>query len=155
MDILLSPGAFWYRYFRYVEIKWYTELLNSNFAFHPRPVSGQYWPPGIVSACVHPSVSPSVNKFFFRTITQHPFMLGSPNFDHRCKIPWLRSVFCLFIYLFIFFFFWGGGGGDWLWPSSSNLSSKSKFIPFWACPRDNSSPGQARTTKLGPDVQVP
>ena len=27
-----------------------------------------------------------------RTITRHPFKLGSPNVDQRCKIPWLRSV---------------------------------------------------------------
>ena len=27
-----------------------------------------------------------------RTITHHPFKLGSPNLDQRCKIPWLRSL---------------------------------------------------------------
>ena len=43
--------------------------------------------------------------------------------------------------------FWG----DWHWPSRSNLTSKSKFTPFWACPRDN-SPVQARATKFGPEV---
>ena len=52
---------------------------------------GQYWPPGIVVACVCPSVSPSVIKFV-RAITRHPFKLGSPNLDHRCKRPWLRSL---------------------------------------------------------------
>ena len=26
-----------------------------------------------------------------RTITHHPFKLGSPNLDQRCIIPWLRS----------------------------------------------------------------
>ena len=44
-------------------------------------------------------------------------------------------------------------GGDWLWPSRSNLTSQSKFTPFWACPCDNSSPIQAWTTKFGPEVQ--
>ena len=44
-------------------------------------------------------------------------------------------------------------GGDWPWPSRSNLTSKSKFTPFWACPWDNSSPVCARTTKFGPEVQ--
>ena len=43
-------------------------------------------------------------------------------------------------------------GGDWPWPSMSNLTSKSKFTPFWACPCDNSSPVQARATKFGPEV---
>ena len=27
-----------------------------------------------------------------RTITHHPFKLGSPNLDQRCKIHWLRSL---------------------------------------------------------------
>ena len=44
-------------------------------------------------------------------------------------------------------------GGDWLWPSRSNLTSKSSFTPFWAFQRDNSSPVQARNTKFGPEVQ--
>ena len=45
-------------------------------------------------ASVHPSVSPSVTKFV-RAITHHPFKLGSPNLDQRCKRPWLRSLlFC-------------------------------------------------------------
>ena len=51
---------------------------------------GQYKPPGIVVACVRPSVTN-----FVRAITHHPFKLGSPNLDHRCKRPWLRSLlFC-------------------------------------------------------------
>ena len=41
-------------------------------------------------------------------------------------------------------------GGDWPWPS--NLISKSKFTPFWACPHDNSSPVQSRATKFRPKV---
>ena len=52
---------------------------------------GQYWPSGIVVACVCPSVRPSVHNFV-RAITHHPFKLGSPNLDHRCKRPWLRSL---------------------------------------------------------------
>ena len=34
-----------------------------------------------------------------------------------------------------------------------NLTSKSKFTPFWVCPCHNSSPFQARTTKFEPEVQ--
>ena len=37
------------------------------------------------------SVRPSVPKFV-SAITHHPFKLGSPNLDHRCKRPWLRSI---------------------------------------------------------------
>ena len=39
------------------------------------------------------------------------------------------------------------------WPSRSNLTWKSKFNPFWACPHNNSPPIQARITKFGPEVQ--
>ena len=38
-------------------------------------------------ACVRLSVIK-----FVRTITQHPFKLGSPNLNHRCNRPWLRSL---------------------------------------------------------------
>ena len=45
-------------------------------------------------ASVRPSVSPSVTKFV-RAITHYPFKQGSPNWDQRCKRPWLRSLlFC-------------------------------------------------------------
>ena len=39
------------------------------------------------------------------------------------------------------------------WPSRSNLTWKSKFTPFWACPHHNSLPIEARITKFGPAVQ--
>ena len=39
------------------------------------------------------------------------------------------------------------------WPSKSNLTWKSKFTLFWACPHHNSPPIQARITKFGPEVQ--
>ena len=53
---------------------------------------GQFWPSGIVVACVCLCVRPSGNHLLVRTITQHPFKLGSPNLHHRCKRPWLRSL---------------------------------------------------------------
>ena len=37
------------------------------------------------------SVRLSVTKFV-RAITHHPFKLGSPNLDQRCKTPWFRSL---------------------------------------------------------------
>ena len=55
---------------------------------------GQVLPSDIVVACVCQSVRPSVTKFV-RTITHYPFKLGSPNLDHRCKRPWLRSLLFL------------------------------------------------------------
>ena len=44
-------------------------------------------------------------------------------------------------------------GGNWHWPSRSNLTSKSEFTQFWACPDHNSLPIQARITKFGPEVE--
>ena len=43
-----------------------------------------------LSVC--PSVLSCVNHELVRAITHHPFKLGSPNLDHRCKRPWLRSI---------------------------------------------------------------
>ena len=37
-------------------------------------------------------VRPCVNHKLVCAITHHPFHLGSPNLDHRCKRPWLRSL---------------------------------------------------------------
>ena len=61
---------------------------------------GQFWPSGIVVACVCLSVCPSVRPsvcvcgkhLFVSAITHQPFKPGSPNLDHRCKRPWLRSL---------------------------------------------------------------
>ena len=37
--------------------------------------------------------SPNLPYFeLVRTRTHHPFKLGSPNFDQRCKLTWLRSL---------------------------------------------------------------
>ena len=63
-------------------------------------ICGTFWPPGIVVASVRLSVCLPVcvsvrvcgNHEFVRTTTRHPFKLGSPNFDQRCKSPWLRSL---------------------------------------------------------------
>ena len=55
----------------------------------------QYWPSGIVVACVCVYVCLSVNHELVRAIIHQPFKLGSPNLDQRCKRPWLRSLlFC-------------------------------------------------------------
>ena len=76
------------------------------------------------SVCV--SVRPCVNHELVRAMTHHPSKLGSTNLDHRCKNTLAKIPIVL--------------GGDWPWPSRSNLTSKSRFTPFWACPCDNSSP---------------
>ena len=48
--------------------------------------------PASVCVCVCMCVCVSVNHEFVRAITHHPFKLRSPNLDHRCKRPWLRSL---------------------------------------------------------------
>ena len=45
-------------------------------------------------------------------------------------------------------------GVDRPWPSRSNLTLKSKFIPFWACLHDKLSSVQARITKFGPEMHI-
>ena len=41
----------------------------------------------------------------------------------------------------------GGGGGNQPWPSRSNLTWKSKFTTFWACPHHNTLPVQQSGAK--------
>ena len=45
-------------------------------------------------------------------------------------------------------------GVDRPWPSRSNLTSKSKSIPFWTCLQDNLSLVQARITQFGPEMHI-
>ena len=45
-------------------------------------------------------------------------------------------------------------GVDWPWSLRSNLTCKSKFIPFWACSYNNMSPVQARITKFEPEMHL-
>ena len=53
-------------------------------------IRGQFWPPGIVVACV--CVCVCINHLLISMITRHLFKLGSPNLVHRSKTPWLRSL---------------------------------------------------------------
>ena len=45
-------------------------------------------------------------------------------------------------------------GDDRPWPSRSNLTWKSNFTSFWACPLHNSSAVPARITKFGPKMHL-
>ena len=129
------------------------QLLELQFLLRiyrtPQPIfitRSQFWPSGIVVACVCVcvcvclSVCVCVNHLLVCAITRDPFKLGSPNLDHRCKRPWLRS-------LFIF-------GGDWSWPSRLNLASKSKFTPFWTCPCHNSPLIEVTISKFGTKMRL-
>ena len=59
--------------------------------FYPRPVLAFGY-----CRCQRLFVCPTVrvcgNHLLVRAITHHQFKLGSPNLDHRCKRPWLRSL---------------------------------------------------------------
>ena len=46
-------------------------------------------------------------------------------------------------------------GGNWSSPSRWNLTWNSNLTSFCACPHDNSSPVQAKTTKFGQQMQNP
>ena len=77
--------------------------LSHQYCDHDKFMSyfftgGQFWHLGIVlslPASVWPSVSPSITKFVC-AINHHPSKIESPNLDHRCKRPQLRSLLFLF-----------------------------------------------------------
>ena len=94
----------WFSIFIYiVGSYWYILLFNcfSLFHFHfhllnsflPEANFGLRVLSLPASVCV--SVRLCVNHELVRAITHHPFQLGSPNLDQRCKRPWWRSLlFC-------------------------------------------------------------
>ena len=86
--------------------------------------------PASVCVCVRACASTPPPPPLVRAITHHPFKLGSPNLDHRCKRPWLRSLL-----------FWGVIDLD-----------LQKLPNFELVGRITQSPVQARTTKFGPKV---
>ena len=102
---------------------------------------GQFWPSGIVIACVCVSGCPCVYQSLAcphdnssagqARITK----FGSEIQNTLVKMP---IVF----------------GGDRPWPSRSNLTWKSNFTSFWACPHDNFSPVWGRITKFGPEMHL-
>ena len=100
---------------------------------------GQFWPSGIVIACVCVCVYQSLafphdnSSSVQARITK----FGPEKQNTLVKIP-----------IFFFFFFFGGGG-NWPWPSRSNLTSNSKLTPFWACPNHYSPPILVRISKFG------
>ena len=80
---------------------------------------GQFGHSGIVIVFVCMCVCVCVNPKFVCAINHQQFKLEPPKPDKRCKTPWLSSL------LF---------GVNWPWPLRSNLTEKSKFTPFRACP---------------------
>ena len=61
--------------------------------FLPKVSFGLLSLPAFVCLCARPSVCVCGDHVLVRTITHHhPFKLGPPNLDQRCKRPWLRSL---------------------------------------------------------------
>ena len=100
---------------------------------------GQFWPSGIVVAPVRPSVRPSVRHQVCPRDNSSPVQAMITKFGPKMQNTLVKVPIVL--------------GGNQSWPSRSNLRSKSKFTPCWACPHHNSSPIQVRITKFGPEVQ--
>ena len=88
---------------------------------------GQFWPSGIVIACVCVSVCPCVYQ-----------SLACPHDNSsagQARITKFGSeIQSTLVKMPIVF------GGDHPWHSRSNLTWKSNFTSFWACPHDNFSP---------------
>ena len=106
---------------------------------------GQFWPSGIVVACVCLSVCVSVC-----VCVRQPWACPchkSPRVQARTT-KFGQKVQNNLVKVPIVF------GGDCPWPSRSNLTSKAKFTPFWACPRHNSSSIEVRTTKFEQKMQT-
>ena len=106
---------------------------------------GQFWPSGIVVACVCLSVCASVC-----VCVRQPWACPchkSPRVQARTT-KFGQKVQNNLVKVPIVF------GGDCPWPSRSNLTWKAKFTPFWACPRHNSSSIEVRTTKFEQKMQT-
>ena len=105
---------------------------------------GQFWPSGIVIACVCVCVRVCVCHSVCQSLACPRDNLGPvqariAKFGPKMQNTLVKVPIVL--------------RGNWPWPSRSNLTSKSEFTPFWACLEHNSSPIQVRITKFGPDVE--
>ena len=100
---------------------------------------GQFWPWGIVVACVCVSVCPCVRVCVYQS-RDCPHN-NSPLLQARIT-KFRTKVQKTFVKVPIIL------GYDRPWPSRSNLTWKSNFTSFWACPPHNSSAVQARITKF-------
>ena len=130
---------------------WYivlTHLLSNRhqgthilFEFYYR---GQFWPSGIVIACVCVCPCPWVCQPVCQSIAcprdnSGPVQARIAKFGTKTQKTLVKVPIVL--------------GGNWPWPSRSNLTYKLEFTPFWVCPHHYLLPIQARITKFGPEVE--
>ena len=98
---------------------------------------GQFWPSGIVIACVCGSVCVYQSRACPHD-NSSPIQTRITKFGPKMQntLVWVPIVL----------------GDDRPWSSRSNSTRKSNFTSFWACPHHYSSAIQARITKFGPKM---
>ena len=101
---------------------------------------GQFWPSGIVVACVCLCVCVSVCVCVRQTRACLRHKARTTKFGQKVQNNLVKLPIVL--------------GGDWPWLSRSNLTWKAKFTPLWACPRHNSPSIQTRNTKFELKMQA-
>ena len=107
-------------------------LLLFNALFITR---GQFWPSGIVVACVcscgrQSRACPRDNLWLVPArITKFE--------------PHMQNILVKFPIVL---------GVDWPWPSRSNVTWKSKFTLFWTCPHDHLPPVEVKISKFLPKM---
>ena len=115
--------------------KWLNQKHPAQFNYFF--TRGQFWPSGIVVACVCPCgrqsracLCDNLSLVLTRITKFEPDMQNI-----LVKIPIV---------------FWV----DWPWPSRSNLTWKSKFTLFWACPCNHSPTIEVGNSKFGPKMYL-
>ena len=115
-----------------------TLLGNHHFQTHFLVFTrGQFWPSGIVVACVCPCgrQSRACPRDNLSLIPARITKFEPDMQNNLVNIPIVLGV-------------------DWPWPSRWNLTWKSKFTQFWACPHDHSPPVEVRISKFWPIMHL-
>ena len=121
--------------------KWYFPSVCPSVRLSHLFTRGQFWPSGIVVACVCVSVCPCVRVSV--CVCQSRACPHDNSLLVQARITKFGTkVQKTLVKVPIVF------GDDGPWPSRSNLTWKSNFTSFWACPPHNSSAVQARITKF-------
>ena len=123
------------------------EFCNVDALFVNRIITlftrGQFWPSGIVIACVCGSVCPCVCVYQSRAC---PHDNSSPSQARITKFGQEMQNTLVWVPIVC--------GDDRPWSSRSNSTWKSNFTSFWACLHHYSSAIQARITKFGPKMHL-
>ena len=119
--------------------QWMGILYQGQVFFFTR---GQFWPSGIVVACVCVCVSVCLcvcQSLACPRDNSGPVQTRIAKFGPTMQNTLVKVPIVL--------------RGNRPWTSRSNLTSKSEFTPFWACSDHKSLLIQPRSTKFGPEVE--